>query len=354
VFTFYEAGAIWRAVRKDGMYHVLAPHKQQIVDAVSADTYQAIVPVPYFSTGSENIDAVAYFFTDYLSTYPSLLSGIPNAGLFLSRSSYSQSMQGLEMLGDYWHVPGSLTTEAGDAAYLFAITRFAYNDYPSVRRAAQPILEFGELQLETDWLWLYRLNESQLPELSRRARTMYLKSEWPHSDIAGLPSDSVSHSEQLIRIDFNELDNELGLGGSGGFALANSTQTILEATLPKEMAKQDSLSLDAQFYIPAEAQIHASLSMTFIDSTGQDISTVNQGARSGFQRMHRYWVQLHYSYAIPEGTAAIRVATQPNPHQTAANAVIDEINISSPGVRYTYEVTAQGPRLIDGMLWEDL
>ncbi len=70
---------------------------------IKTDNYQAILPIPYFHIGSEYFALNTSGWQIYNSTLASLISGIPNLGVELSRTSLSQTLKSIQLCygGDY-------------------------------------------------------------------------------------------------------------------------------------------------------------------------------------------------------------------------------------------------------------
>ncbi len=69
------------------------------VSAVNTDEYQAILPLPYFHVGSENVWLDSKCEILRQSLIVSLKSGLPSMGVALSRTSISQTYKSLELVG---------------------------------------------------------------------------------------------------------------------------------------------------------------------------------------------------------------------------------------------------------------
>ena len=357
-FTATEGLRAWRAQRFEGTPHVFYPQRERLAAAVTDSAYAAVVPVPYFSTGSENLNATSYFNTLYLSTYPALQGGLPHAGLFLSRTSFSQAMAGLELAGAPVNVPTTLVTDRGDARYLFAVTRFAYQDYPWTREWADPYREVGTLVFENDWLWLYAVAEPDLPRVGAAARRRHFAREWGLAEGSPLPRRDtvVGGSGGLHRYTFEKAPAglpDVGLAGSWGLPVVGPPLELAAARLPPGVEPSDTLAADVLVALRAEGQAAAEFELRVEDAAGAVVALAVARPVDDYLAVYEGWVSLRLALAVPPGGVTYSLTARAA-RGAAGGAYVDEVVVRDARVRYLHTPGSGGLRVVDGRVWGPL
>ena len=224
----------------------------------------------------------------------------------------------------------------------------------NVRHSAEPIRQVGELLFENDWLWLYYIAEQDLPQLSGLARRHYLNTYWNDTPSVSDLEREVDLPIQLQRFTFDDLENDLGLAGSGGAPLGDSPRSLLAVALNDAHQSLDTIALDFHLHLPAEGQAHAQLAVEWFSSDGLLIQSDKLSVPNTFLAVYDYWVLVHTSLAVPDGAAEIELTVIPYTKQAAPTAVLDELVLRPKDLNYTYPVGDKGLRIVDGYLWNPL
>lgn len=95
--------------------------ENQWVSRISPSEYQAIIPIPYFHVGSENLwiepkgDVLKNTFVASLKT------GLPTSGVLLSRTSIGQSYRNIEMMLEPYRIPEILSDLPNQKPFLLLV-----------------------------------------------------------------------------------------------------------------------------------------------------------------------------------------------------------------------------------------
>ncbi|MEM9921769.1 MAG: hypothetical protein AAF990_26940, partial [Bacteroidota bacterium] len=96
------------------------------LDRIDVDRYQAILPLPYYHIGSENIWMEPFGKSLQHTFWPSVYTGLPNMGVFLARSSLSQTINQLAFVGEPYRYPKLLDDLPSDKPLLVVIDKIAF------------------------------------------------------------------------------------------------------------------------------------------------------------------------------------------------------------------------------------
>lgn len=80
----------------------------QWIDVVDVDRYQAILPIPYFHIGSENIWVDNQNGINAAAFTVSWKTGLPSMGVLMSRTSIAQTLANLQLVWEPYRMPGVL------------------------------------------------------------------------------------------------------------------------------------------------------------------------------------------------------------------------------------------------------
>ena len=313
-FAVWEGASIWSARRFEGMQHTLMPSRSRIVEAVQGIKPAAIIPVPFYHVGSENFSLDDGYYSIYFSTYPSLVLGVPGAGLYMSRTSWSQSLLSAELANPWTAVPTELFTEAGDATYLVAVSKLYLDDQPAMMKAYQPLFDNATLLLDDEFLQLYRVREQDLPLIARQRRA------------ALLAEAAASSAPDLYTVlDFNDLPNERGLDGSGGLVITDEP-SIAVATLPLSPAVGgDTLALSYLLKLEDGGQVEAVLIANFLDLQGNSLGAVEVVTSNVWRQVLDSWVSVLQETVVPAGATHLQLSLRPGQRMLSVGGVLDQV-----------------------------
>jgi len=169
--------------RSDHWKHVLDKEK-----------YQAIIPLPYFHVGSENfyLEPAGYPLKEVLSA--SILSGIPTTGVFMSRTSLSQTMENIQLLSEPYREFSVL--EKMDAQKPFAIWHKEGNPLPAHQ---QNLLNRSKKIWSKEKNTIYEISPQEIKNLIEEKRSRIINDYQTDSLFINPNNSSLESTDSLHR-----------------------------------------------------------------------------------------------------------------------------------------------------------
>ena len=122
---------------------------------IHPEDYQAILPVPYFHIGSENYGQDSKGGISYQTTCASIWSGLPNMGVMMSRTSFSQTSKSIGMMMSLgYRVPEILQDLPSTKPLLAFVAKEAINYR---KEQSQFVKDYGQEVFQTDKVIGYRV-----------------------------------------------------------------------------------------------------------------------------------------------------------------------------------------------------
>ncbi|MBA9077691.1 hypothetical protein [Rufibacter quisquiliarum] len=159
--------------RQDNLNHILRAH------GVSPEAFQAILPLPYFSQGSEKIDRGYRSRSLYHAMRLSLQTGLPLATVMMARTSQAQVLAQTQLLGSDLLAKSLLPQLPTQKPFLVAVTNEAL-----VENEEQLRLK-GQFLFKTDSLSFYRLPLAALAETRKSVVAAAFQKDSAHLVKAG-------------------------------------------------------------------------------------------------------------------------------------------------------------------------
>lgn len=122
--------------------------------------YQAIIPLPYFQIGSENIGIEPVHNVFFNTCYVSLKTGLPTTAVMLSRTSVRQSLKNIALFLEPSEKPEILKDFHSKKPFLIV-----YDPKDSINKTEKYLLAHSHFVLKTDSFCLYELPFSVLEQL---------------------------------------------------------------------------------------------------------------------------------------------------------------------------------------------
>jgi len=213
------------------------PQNEWVNEFDPAD-YQAIIPLPYFHVGSENIWIESKSNMQEITMIASLKTGLPTTGVQLSRTSISQTYKNYSLVTEPFESYAILTDLPSNKPFLLLFSRnyFPNEDEQRLIKSSDLVFQNDKVELRSLPIEsLERMREKYLNEIRQKLaeETFYER------DGIGI-SDSTS---AFILRDFDNQKSELTYSGEG--ALHYPTQhwtNILNDTLKAEAGKKYKVS----------------------------------------------------------------------------------------------------------------
>lgn len=211
----------------------LEPTHVRIPDAAEVDfnAYQAILTIPYFNIGSDNIwkDPVGIAIPNTMSL--SVASGLPTSNAMLTRTSLSQTLKQMELIIEPYRVPAIFDDYPNNKPLLLMVTKG-----PESRIEPHRHLWEGLEPIFTDEGYMLYHLPLELYKARIQTRTQELKSLWEadsfmwhaHGDLY-----SLSEYPDFVMEHFDNKQAGRSLRGNGALQAPGSDRTMLyEGILP--------------------------------------------------------------------------------------------------------------------------
>ena len=196
--------------------------------------YQAILPIPYFHIGSENVWLDAKGPVAYRSLWSSVRTGLPVISSFMGRTSLSQTKDFLAFIGEPYR-PLKMTDALPNQQPILIFLQKA--NYKGKEERYQYLLDQCPKVYEDKFIELYELPIPLLEDrihkkknqiaVSIKDTTLHVFNDW-------LMLDSLV---QFIHQDFNHIETTKNYGGQGAFSgKGNKENIIFEGPIPNQQA----------------------------------------------------------------------------------------------------------------------
>ena len=361
VLTVVEGVAIWALRPLPYAPHPLAAVRADIGAALDAVDAEAILPIPMYHIGSENFNRDQFGKTIYTSTYASLVGGVPNAGVYLSRTSFSQSRRGIELAQPYFNVPAPLADGDPNATYVLAIDAATYRSTEWVRGVYGAVVDLARPLYEDDVLMLRALPAARLDSVTRLARRRYLDTYYGGLRLDTLRSLALFGERGLgvVRVDFDDRDNAAGMYGTGGVDLAGVYEPTLltDSDIPVGAGADRALHISLQLYAARDGEVFAPVRVAFVNDAGAELNARDFVAFHHVASVRDGWAQVAFDAPVPPGARRVRVSVLPSANAEVPGGRVDELTMAPVGLLHAYPLAEPAPLgayLVYGQLFAPL
>ncbi len=144
--------------------------ENQWINKIDPADYQAIIPIPYFHVGSENIwiepkgDILKNTFVASLKT------GLPTTGVLLSRTSIGQSYRNIEMMLEPYRIPEILSDLPNSKPFLLLVENIS-----DINNVEREMISGSELLTGNNRFRLYSLSIDSVKRFATRKKTKVIE-----------------------------------------------------------------------------------------------------------------------------------------------------------------------------------
>ncbi|MEL6866517.1 MAG: hypothetical protein AAFP19_18980 [Bacteroidota bacterium] len=294
------------------------------LDLVDTSRFQAILPIPYFHIGSENIWQDINGKTMHRALWASVQTGIPNMASFLGRTSLSQTINQMEWIAEPYRRPQILDDFPDDRSILLFIVK---SDYEKVWYRFNHLLYGIKPIYEDDHLKLYDMPPSLIEQRIAKRHTTYLAEldtlkRYPHQEV--MSKDSLKN---FIYLSFDEQKTEQYYRGGGAFqGIGDKDNILFEGQIPQQQKEGYRYVLSLWAYIGED--MHPKTIVTLNEQTKDGQTLQNKGYHL-FQYMRSFengWVLIDIPIYLKSEESQIRLLARNNDLRGQA-IYIDELQI---------------------------
>lgn len=269
-------------------------------------SFQAIIPLPAYMVGSENISYDAHFPIMHRSLWASLQTGLPVMGYFMGRTSISQTYNYLEFISKPYKIPAILDDLPNGKDLLIFGEKGNLKDVP---RRYDHLWKNLPQFYEDERLILYRLplqtvrdrvREEQLTA-NRESRDSTL---FAHGDF--LSTDSIRN---FIYKNFDENKTPDSYAGTGSFTGTGFPAiTIFEEILPYPKAG-NRYSIRFWYRIREDLKALAIIDIDEINTqTGKSVARTGYRLSESIEYMDGEWALIAPTYELKNATNRLRIS----------------------------------------------
>jgi len=277
------------------------PENQWIKEIDPAD-YQAIIPIPYFHVGSENIwienrcEIMKHVFIASIKT------GLPTNGVMLSRTSISQSFRNIELVMKPYRKPAVLADLPNQKPFLVLASKC-----DEMSRSEKQLLERADYIVENDLFTISSIQINTLRGMAGEQRAIVideLKTRELFQQRDFLVSDS---SGGWFYNGFEDSAGESHYGRSGYSGNIKEYNTIYYGNLPSAM--NDSLIVISFWLGDARKDLipRSTIEFAMTDSTGRFIHAEYRNLGNLYTALDEDWALLEYQMTKPDPDRKLKV-----------------------------------------------
>lgn len=294
------------------------------IEGIDFSEYQAILTIPYFNIGSDNIwvDPVGLAIPRTMSL--SAATGLPVSAAMLTRTSLRQTLRQVELILEPYRVPRIFEDYPSDKPLLLLVTKG-----PEIRIEPHRHLWEGLEPLFTGTNYeLFRLPLSLYAERveARRAEAQAL---WEQDSLPWYSHGayySLSETPDFILEHFDDLVADRFFRGAGALQAPGSERTLLyDGSLPGTEA-DTAFVFSLWLYMATDLAARGQFLLELLDSTGAVFHTQHNIQIYNYLRaLDEDWGQLEWKYTFNERPPArVRLYYQ-SPEMNKASVQIDEL-----------------------------
>lgn len=180
------------------------------VNKINPSDYQAIIPLPYFHVGSENIWIESKHNMQEISMIASLKTGLPITGVQLSRTSISQTYKNYSLVTEPFEPLKIIKDLPNEKPFLLLFNR---KHYPN--KDEERLIKAAELIFQNENIELRKLPVNKLANLNKKYYSE-IKDDFENAEL-------FTYNEYLTTVtlpifihkNFNELKSEITYEGAG-------------------------------------------------------------------------------------------------------------------------------------------
>lgn len=305
--------------------------------------YQAILTLPYFNIGSDNLSAFGNDgFILQKSLVLSLQTGLPTTSAMLTRTSLSQSFMQFQLMSEPYRPPLLLEKLPDRRPFLMAVNTGKLESDPQTRRLYGHLAEGATLLYEKDILRLYEVPLDLFERrIAQRRETLTAEARADSLYRSG-PFLTDNPNYTFVYEPFDDKHAPYTYSGQGAFSgRASQTHTIFDAALPGQWPG-GSYHFSAWVYIGEDLAARSSLGFEeYNPETGE------------VYQQQSTWVFFIYGLIDPGGWTLVEFPFRPvaadsrirftfhNRWMGRRHIIIDELLIR-PAAAHMYRLDGEG------------
>jgi len=265
--------------------------------------YQAILPLPYYHIGSENIWMQVTGKHLHHGLHVSLETGLPLMGVFMTRTSLSQTLNQVEFIGEPYRVPKILDDLPNEKPILIYLRKFEFEPvwyrFNHLMYGLKPFYEDKEIQL-------FELPISLVRERVEKKRQeclteMDTSSLFDQGDI--LSKDSLPN--YLYR-SFDEMKSGKSYHAGACEVIGRKGYTLFEGQIPQQKA-EDRYVFSLWSFAQEDLHMKTWVHLIETDATGKELQTLHFELNKYIRSVDNGWVLSDVPFRLKSATSRLKI-----------------------------------------------
>ena len=279
--------------------------------------YQAIIPLPYFQNGSDQIhfmpEGGAVIIHTYIAT---LLTKLPSLSAFLSRSSISQANNQLELFLEPYNKLQILKDFPNKKPFLLLVRE---KDVPESQKL---LLNKAQFLMHDTEFNLYELNFQTLETLTDSLYEKNLK-EMPHNFA---PEDIAALQKNIVQVNFDSLLTTQAYRGKGAYCgQIKNYNRLLKCKIPNPIAGKEYKISFWMADFKKELYPRSIIELIQVDTAGKNVSGFWESPLGAIKALDGDWALLEIPFTLINKKYELQVTMWNKEIYDDAPLVIDEI-----------------------------
>ena len=305
------------------------------VKHIHPEKYQAIIPIPYFDIGSENIWITSSCDDIGSAFIASLKTGLPSTGILFSRTSLSQSYKNLEVCLEPYRKLSVLKDYPNKKPLLLMVYSCDF------KPGEQNLINHALLVFKGSKLSFYEMPFDTLDNLSRG---MYQKTQDELAQKKLYKFGNLSYSRDTINFvykSFDELSSSKAYIGKGAMeAKCDEYTTAYSDTLPNYQMNEEYIVSFWYGNILQDVSLRGIVFITYEDSQGKAYKETSYIISDGIKIIDGDWALCEFKFKLEHPHDQLRVTFR-NFQLKRKQVLIDEL-IIKPEASDLYKLTDKG------------
>ncbi len=301
------------------------------VNKINPNDYQAIIPLPYFHVGSENIWIESKNNMQEITMIASLKTGLATTATQLSRTSISQTYKNYALVTEPFEPLQILEDLPNEKPFLLLFNRKHYPNKDEERLIKAAKLIFQDENIELRKLPIYKL-----ADLSKNYYSD-IKTKFGNADLFNRNQYTTTDSVSIfVHKDFNESESEITYEGAGAIQYpAQHWENIFDETIKVKAGKKLKVSFWMYNY-KQDGYLRTVIEVTQRNSETKELNNYfYSDAHRHIKGFQGDWALIEFDIETKDNDEQISIALR-NSTLTNKTLIVDELLIREAGVDIYY------------------
>ena len=298
--------------------------KENWLPYVDTAKYQAILPIPYFHSGSEylGLDLNADAFSNNL--FASYFTGMPSLGVMMSRTSWQQTLSNLPLGKELYRTPTVLNILPNKKPLLAMVNKKWLEEKG---KYYQLVLSKGKKMYENQIFMLYELPvDAYEKAIVEQKQGIIQEVSNPNLFKKGnlLTKDTL---ENFVYKSFDEIQSPIYYQGNGAFLLEKQKRIIIfSGTIPAQQ-KEKKYRLQYWLNVAKGKDIRTEFNIKETTKNGENLSVKGYNSSDNVVAVDGNWVLVSVEFELKQDDSNIEIYFINGEKRDATPICIDEFMI---------------------------